>query len=81
VTPLGRRSLFTVWISPIRRGQSWGGVRQWLTAQSAPADPLTYDGNGALVWIRQGSVADWVGHAAGEGVAALVKRMRGIYGC
>lgn len=62
------------------QGPVWAGVRQWLTAQSVPADPLTNDGNGALVWIRQGSVADWVGHAAGEGVAALVERTGRIYG-
>ena len=57
------------------------GAQQWLTAQSVPVDPLTDGGNGARMWIRQGSVADWGGHAAGAGVAALVERMRGIYGC
>lgn len=63
-----------------QEGLVWVGVRQWLTAQPVPADPLTYNGNSALVWIRQSSAVDWVGHAAGEGVAALVERTRRIYG-
>jgi hypothetical protein len=63
-----------------QEGPIWDGVRQWLVAESVPADRLIDGGNGALVWIREGSAVDWVGYAAGEGVAALVERTQRIYG-
>ena len=37
-------------------GEVWQSVRAWLAAQGQPADLLTISGNGALLWVRRGSV-------------------------
>jgi hypothetical protein len=59
-----------------QEGTLWTEISRWLSPQSAPEVSLTYGGNGALVWIRDGVAVDYLSHAAGEKIEALLGRTR-----
>ena len=61
-------------------GDVWNGIRDWLQSEGMPVDPLTYGGNGALLWVRDGRVMEFAGYVDGVALSALKAITRRVFG-
>ena len=64
-----------------QKGDVWESVREWLRSEGLPVDLLTFGGNGALLWVRSGSVIASVPYAAGVEPGKLLAATRRIFQC
>ncbi len=57
-------------------GEMWDAVEEWLRSQSIPnAGLLMYEGYGAIMWVRSGTIVRYVINANSETVNGLVALM------
>ncbi len=62
-----------------QEGEIWVGIRKWLKEQGQPHDSLTYGGYGAMLWLRQGTVAAYVPYLGEIDRSKLLAMTRGVF--